>query len=233
MKISNIAAGTVLILISAEEKRKIFETDITGDNGLVISLVTSLKAGSDTDEHFSQSVQLGEVIAIADDVDNMVVGDIVVLDYIADAKDDHIAYFDGEDKVISLLAKTCFHTDSKMVFASMKTRRDTYSWREGDVDKLSLIYGFYRDGLLVPNDHYIFLEHKNLTWEGTTPGGITYWDHESDNTIRRVIAAAPGGPYKTGDLVLTQVQHLYERSIKNMNFDVVMVNDILGSMSEL
>lgn len=230
MKLKKIKPGTVLVKISRDEKRKIFEADWENETGETVSFIKSLAAGSETDEFYSQSVYVADVIQVADDVTRIKVGDIVVIDYLADSEDKKIAYYENGEKIISLDADTKFHTEDRIAFASMNTRMDTYTWRIGDVDTQSWIYGIYRNGILIPNNDYILLEHKNLTWQGTTKSGLTYFDTEGDIVVRKVIGVPENSPVKVGDVIAVETFALLERSIEGYNFDVIMTIDLLGTV---
>ncbi len=230
MILRQLKAGTALLKISKDEKRKIFETDIETDNGDVISFFKAMEAGSETDEYYSQSVYVADVIQVAGDVDNLKVGDVVVVDYMADSAENKVAYYEGEEKVILLDVNTIFHTDDKIAFASMNSRMDTYTWRKGDVDTQSWIYAILRDGILAANNDYVLLEHKNLTWLAETKSGFSFFETEGDMVIRKVIASSPGSGVKVGDIIVVETYALLERSVQNFNFDIIMNIDILGSI---
>lgn len=228
--IKKVRPGSVLVKISKDEKRKIFETDFTNAEGETVSFIKALEAGSETDEHFSQSVYIADVIMVGKDVKHIQPGDIVAIDYMADTEEKRECYFDGKDKVVILEAETIYHTDDMIAPASMNSRMDTYTWRKGDVDTQSWIYAIYRNGILVPNIGYILLEHKNLTWEGTTKSGLTYFETEGDIVVRKVIGATEDCRVKAGDTIAVETFALLERSIEGYNFDVIMSIDLLGTI---
>ena len=229
--IKNVAPGMVAIKISEEEKRKIFETDILCDNGETLTLIKALRAGSETDEYMSQAVTIGDVIGVGDGVKTIQVGDVAVIDNLVDTGDEYIAYYENRDKVVVLISENQYYEEDKIAYGSLRQRTDSYTWKKGDIKTNTFIYAVYRGGKLIPNSDYVLLEHKNLTSEAVTPSGITYQDHEGDTCYRRVIGVNNDRlPYKVDDIVVVEFFTLFERSIYDMNFDVVLKEDILAML---
>lgn len=230
MILKHLTAGTVLVRINKDDKRKVFEVDMENANGEIVSMITSLAAGSETDEYFSQSVHVGDVMAVADDVTLFKKGDVAVLDYLVDSEEKYIAYIENDEKYIVLKADTTYHQDDRIAYASMNQRTDTFTWRKGDVENPSLLFGLIRDGLLIANNDYILLEHKNLTWKGNNKTGLSFWETEGDMVIRKVISAPASSKVKAGNMIVVETFALLERSIQNYNFDIVMEIDLLGTI---
>lgn len=230
MNLNRLRNGTVLVKIDKDNKRKVFETDLENASGEKLSLIKALEAGSESDEYYSQSVYIGEVILVADDVKHIIAGDLIVLDYLADTDEKKIAYFKDGEKYILLDVHTKYHTEDRIAYASMRSRMDTFTWRKGDVDTQSLVYAILRNGLLIANNDYILLEHRNLTWEGKKQSGLTYFETEGDIVVRNVISAPEHSAVKAGDIIVVETFALLERSIDKYNFDIVMEIDLLGSI---
>lgn len=228
---SQLRPNSVLVKITNEEKRKIFETDVENTEGQIISLITSLRAEQVADEFYSQAVYVGNVVAVASDVTHIEVGDTVIVDYMADTYEQRVAYMEDDGKVVILDADTKYHIDDKIAFASMRARADTYTWRKGDVDSQSWIYAIVRDGRLMPNNDYILLAHQDLTFEGESSSGIRYYDTEGDVVVRKVIAAPDQSAVKKGDIIVVEAFALLERSFGNVNFDIIMELDLLGTIN--
>lgn len=230
MKLTSLRPGAVLAKISGEDKRQIFEKDVESSSGSIVSLITSLKADIEADEFYSQSVYVATVIGIADDIDHIKIGDIIVIDYLADTDDEKIAYVEGDDKVVLLDVNTKYHTEDRIAYASMNSRMDTYTWRKGDVESQSWIYAIFNNGNLTVNNDYLLLEHRDLTWEGKTSSGLISFFSEGDIVVRKVIKAPISSKVKAGDIIVTEAFALLERSIDIYNFDVIMELDVLAKL---
>lgn len=228
MNLTQLRNGTVLVKIASEDKRKVYEQDMEDVNGKQVSLIKMLHAGEEEDAYYSQAVYLGEVLKVADDVKHILAGDIVIIDYLADTDEDKVAYFEGDEKIVLLDADTKYHTTDRIAYASMNSRMDTYTWRKGDVESQAWIYAIFRNGELICNNDYLLLEHKELTWLGTTSTGIVSYFTEGDVAIRKVIRSPENSEFNIGDIIATEVFALLERSIDVYNFDIIMQQDVLG-----
>lgn len=218
-----LLSGMVLLKITAEDKKKIFEKDVHGT-----ILFKAVEENIDMAGAFEQTVSSGIIIAVADDVKHIQPGDIAILDYILETLVDKQIYQDDTGKYFCVDSRTIFHEDDKIVYASLLTKTDQYVWCKGDVDEASLIYGVFRDDQLIPNPPYIFCEHKDFKITHKTDSGISYQEMEMGTVIRRVLVPNEhtGEDIEPGSLVVVQDYTLYERSLDGKMFDVIMNQDI-------
>lgn len=219
-----ILSGHVLLRITAEEKEGVYEKKI-GD----LSLITDIRPEEDgMAVVFEQTVKSAEVIAVADDVKHIKIGDIAILDYIVDTLVEHVVCEDDRGKVMCIDSRTVFHTEDKMVYASLRTRTDQFVYRKGDVDEASLIYGVFRDDKLIPNAPYIFCEHRDFAISKKTESGLEYVPLEYGTKIRRILVINDETPEEVqpGSMVVVEEFCLYEREMDGKKFDVIMNQDI-------
>jgi hypothetical protein len=223
-----LMSGTVLLKITAEDKRKVFQQDVgsANANGILFTGIEETEEGMA--ETFAQSVQSALVIAVADDVKHIQPGDIAILDYVVDTMPELIVHKDEAAKIVCVDTRTVYHDDDNIVYASLRSKNDMYVWSKGDVDTASLIYGVFRDDQLIPNAPYVFCEHREFRIRSTSPSGVVYDAMEEDTVIRRILVPNEHSDpeLEPGTLVVVQRHTLYERTLDGKMFDVIMDQDI-------
>lgn len=222
-----LMSGHVLLRLMAADKQKLFQEDMqSGDN--IITLFKDIEQEEGLAGAFEQTVQSGEVVAVAPDVKHIQPGDIAILDYIVDTLKENIVYQDLNGKLVCVDTRTEFHDDDKMVYANGKTKNDMFVWQKGDVDQASLIYGVFRDDQLIPNPPYVICEHKDFQLTSENKGGLTYTPYEEGCRIRRVLVpnAQSDPEVLPGTYVVVEDYCLYEREMDGKKFDVIMDGDI-------
>lgn len=215
--------GTILIRVTAEEKRKKL---ITESNG--IQFLNAIEVAEDMGEAFAQTVSSAEVIAVAGDVKHIMVGDIAIIDYATELLPDKLVYRDNRGKILRLEVFTTYHDDDKYIYPSEKTRNVMKVWENGEVDMPSLVYGVFRDDQLIPNPPYIFLEHKDFQISSIAENGMVYQKFEEGARIRRVLIPNEfsDAELQPGTLIVVEDFCLYEREFEGKLFDVIMDQDI-------
>jgi hypothetical protein len=223
-----IRPGHVLVFLSEERKRKLFEREGVATDGRIFKLFTQVRAEEGTDSYLEQSVMVGEIIGIARDIKWLNIGDIVILDYLVDMMENETIIRDDMDKTVILPLATTYHLENRIAFASMNSRRDTFTWKKGDVNDNSLIYGVYRDGDLIANPPYIICEHQDFTVQLESASGLIYNHEDSGIVIRKIISVPKGSSFEKGDFVAIERYCLYGRSVEGINFDIIMEQDVLA-----
>src|SRR6202000_1679378 len=127
----------VFIRITKNSRDSIFSKEITRDDGSKVRLWTNVEAGEIDDRRATLFVQTGIVEAVAENISDILVGDIAIIDYKLCNLDDHIVYKDGDDVVYWLNAKTTYHHEDLIAYASRKGNRDQIAYLKGDYDNLS------------------------------------------------------------------------------------------------
>lgn len=224
-----IKKGHVLLRITAEDKRKLFQKDLKTFTGETISLFQEMEIEDEgMADYFAQSVEVAEVIAVADDVTHIKVGDIAVIDYVVDTLREEVVYSDHRGKILCIDTVTTFHEDDHMVYAGALTRQDTFVHQKGDVEKASLIYAVLREDVLIPNKPYIICEHRELAISSRQSDGLMYEQSDDQTAIRRIIAVNEdtGNDLAKDSMIVVERYCLYERSLNNAQFDIIMNGDI-------
>lgn len=175
------------------------------------------------DASFRQNVSVGEVIAIGENIHdvNVVVGDIVILDYLVSSDDDDVVGFFNGDKIISILAKTTYYKDSATIIHGKA------AWLKGDFDNISRILGVVRRDKLIPFDPYVFLEYESDTLRILNSIGENY---RNPNAVikRKVIAVPPECEmYEFGNDIYLKRDDWFYREVNGRLIAICFKQDIL------
>src|ERR1700734_1927030 len=97
------APNRVLIKITKEQMEDLISKEITKPDGTKARLFFEpILFDRSFDRSFQQNVSVGHVIGVGSKVHDVEVGDIAILDYLADTEDDTIGWVKG-DKIISII----------------------------------------------------------------------------------------------------------------------------------
>lgn len=169
---------------------------------------------------FRQNVSIAEVIGVGRDLHGVLIGDIVILDYLVSSDDTDVVGWIKGDQVISILANTTYHQKSAPIIHGKA------AWLKGDYDNISRILGVVRGDILVPFDPYVFLEYQSDVLK------ILSMDGEAMRTKdkvyhRTVLATTEEGIYRCGDRVRVKSEDLFERDVNGMKISIAFEQDIL------
>lgn len=205
----------VFVRITKGSRDSIFSKEITRDDGTKVRLWTNVEAMANDDRRATLFVQTGIVEAVASNIADIMIGDIAIIDYKLSNLDDHIVYKDGADVVYWLEAKTTYHEDDLIAYASRKSPRDQIAYLKGDYDEQSMLLGVIRDEKIYPRDPYVFLEHESNVISKISSAGILFSETQS-HYQRKVLASPPESQEKYGIFP--------GKTILVHDYDVFMVN---------
>jgi hypothetical protein len=221
-----------IVEILQTDHDKIFYKEIPGPKGEKIRLTLTFEKSRDKDEHFSQGVHLAKIVAVGDEIDSVKPGDVVMVDYTVDTGTARILFNDGERKLVDVIAKNVYHEDDYLLSATNERPRDTYIWRKGDLDEITVIFGIVKDdGEVIPLDPFVILEYAVV--DGTfeeNENGILVPVYEGDAVMRRCLFAHENSRIKQGDTVLVPFDSLYEREVYDKVISVCIEKDILSTV---
>src|ERR1700733_6815612 len=201
------APNRVLIRITRQQIEDLTSKEIKKSDGTTARLFFEpILFDKSFERSYQQNVSIGSVVGVGDDVQDVIVGDTVILDYLSTSlADDMIGAVSG-DTMISIVAKTTYHKTSSVL---INARR---AWVKGDYDNISRILGIVRGDELIPFDPYIFLEYKADYIKILSMRGEAM--RSSEGVVqRRVIAAPKGCEYKCGDDIFLKKDDWFDREI--------------------
>lgn len=217
------APNRVLIKITRKQVEDLISKEITKDDGTKVRLFFEhLHFSEGYERRFQQNVSVGEVIGVGSNIDNIKVGDTVILDYlVSNLSDDVVGYFKG-NQLISILAHTTYHQDSSTL---VNGRR---AWAKGDFDYISRILGLVRGDKLIPFDPYVFVEYKSDLLKILNMHGDNV--RNTELVIRREIIAVPDGcVFKCGDNISLKKDDWFDREIYDWKIAICFKQDIIIS----
>jgi len=227
----------VFIRITKNSRDGIFSKEITRDDGSTVRLWTNVEAMENDDRRATLFVQTGIVEAVADNIVDINVGDTAIIDYKLSNMDDHIVYKDGDDIIYWLDAKTTYHQEDLIAYASRRSPRDQVAYLKGDYDTLSMLLGVIRDNRIFPREPYVFLEHESNVVAKVGKAGILYTETLS-HYQRKVLASPRESQEKyginPGNSLLVHDYDVFMVKLENRQLECICDADAMGEfMSSL
>lgn len=169
---------------------------------------------------FRQNVSIAEVIGVGDNLRGVMIGDVVILDYLVSSEDDDVIGSFNGDKIVSILCKTTYHETSAPIIHGHA------GWIKGDFDNISRILGVVRRDNLIPFDPYVFLEYESDLLRIISIHGDPMRSQEK--VYKRTVLSSPqGSQYKCGDVIKIQGTDLFERDVNGHKISIAFKNDII------
>lgn len=222
----------VLVKISEEIRRLVFEKTIVDIHGQKFFLVTKIKEEEGFDEYFAQGVSVGEVVSVGSNVTNIQVGDTVMLDYIVDVNNSYNVLVEQDYKIVSVNAITKYMKEDLIAPPNRKKSRSTIVHRKGELDEGSLVIAIIRGDVIIPNSPYLLMEYKeeNLD-EFFEQSGAVVWSRSKSTPIveRKVLFVPENSEYKPGDILLIEEDAIFSRSFGDSKFDVAYEHEVIAS----
>lgn len=222
--------GYAIVEILQDQKERMFYKDVTLKNGSTMKLTLDIPISGLYDGHHAQGVSLAKVVSLGDGIDNMDIGDEVVIDYTIDTDSARVISNEGGRKLVRVIAKNKFYDeDGPIISATTETRYETRDHKKGDVELSATIFGIVKGNEIIPNYPYIFLKYINMSGEyEETESGLLVPSSEGEMVIRQVLFAHPASPMKPGDTVVVDFMSLYERYVNGEMLSVCLQDDIIG-----
>ena len=215
------APDRVLIKITDEQIDSLTSRWIVRDDGTKVKLFTRPEYKAGFDQRFTQNVSIGTALAVGTDVENVIPGDICIIDYlVTNDLDVFVGYFKNS-LVAAVKADTVLHEDD-----AIPAHNGRKAWVKGDYDTISPIMGIIRDNEIIAFDPYIFLETKSDKIVKVLANGKLVETPDPIAT-RTVIACPENYALKPGDEVITKTENLFGRYINNKEISIIFKDDIL------
>lgn len=218
----------ILVEITEEDRDKIFNKIITSTSGQEFKLAIQIQEkDQSTDKFYSQTVNMGRVLQVADDCTQVQVDDIVLFDNLIDSDEGIIVEKSIFRKKIVILESNTYHNNDYLIPPNGKNPRPKWVWKKGDLDELSRILGIFRNGKLLCPKTLVITDHHNDEDDIRKFVGIIY-DYKKIPIVRRVIRSVPeDSAFKVGDNVLVLAEAVMNYDFGPHNFDVFGEDDVL------
>jgi len=187
-----------ILKISEKDRADIFTKTIIKDDGTTGKLYITVDEEKGFDRKAEIFVQIAEVISVGRKVRNFQPGDTAIIDCLVDNDENCIIGWEGKDKYIALDAISTYTYSELWAYSDRMQRRpqDVRVFKKDALLKPSQILGAVRDGQLIANDPYVFIQHRT---EGkkVTESSIIYKD-TSKYTETEVLAVSQYSKEKYG-----------------------------------
>lgn len=221
----------VLVKITKESRQYVFEKKIKKDDGTLIDLCIMIPPDKDMDRYSQYFVSTGEVMAVGVNVNNVLAGDLAIIDYLIDNDESIIIGYEGEDKLVAVQAVTIRHEEDNVAYANRHSPKDQIVWCKGDYDLTSKLIGVLRGEELISLDPFVFLNHQTHVLQRETKSGIQY--QETTRTLEREVLAVSERTFnefglKKGTVILCHEYDVFNVMIGSKTICVINDTDILG-----
>lgn len=187
----------VFVRITNDSREGIFSKEITRNDGTKVRLFTNVGAMDMDDRRATLFIQTGIIEAVANNVEDVKVGDIAIIDYKLCNLDDRVVYKDDDGVVYWIEAKTTYHDEDLIAYANRRSPKDQIAYLKGDYDTVSMLLGVLRDDKIYTREPFIFLEHESNVISKVSPGGILYSQTQT-NYQRKVLSSSKESQSKYG-----------------------------------
>lgn len=223
----------VLVKITKESRQSVFEKKIRKDDGTLVDLCLMVPPDKDMDRYSQYFVSTGEVIAVGVNVQNVLAGDIAIIDYLIDNDESIIVGYEGEDKLVAVQAVTIRHEEDNVAYATRNSPKDQIVWCKGDYDLTSKLIGVLRGEELISLDPFVFIAHQPHVFQRETKSGIQY--EETTRTLEREILAVSKRTFneyglKKGTIILCHEYDVFNVMIGDKTICVINDADILAML---
>lgn len=218
----------IMVEITEEDRDKIFNQIITSTSGQEFKLIKEIEEKDrGTDKFYSQTVNMGRVLMVADDCKQVKVDDVVLFDNLIDSDEGIIVEQSIFRKKIVMIESDILHNNDYLIVPNNRTPSPKWVWRIGDVEEMSRIVGIYRDGKLLCPKGLVITDHHNDENDIRKYVGIIF-DYKKIPVVRRMIRSVPeDSPFKVGQNVLVLAENIMNYDFGPHNFDVFGQDDVL------
>lgn len=151
----------ILVRFTQKDIDAIFFSTVQKDDGSTGRLEVNVPAQDIDDRAASLFVNAGIVVAVGRDVYDIRTGDIALLSYELFNDERKLIKEDEDGRVMIVNPVTTYHAEDNIAFGNQQNPRNQLVWESGEIDEVSQLLGIIRDGELIANEPYCFLNYQN------------------------------------------------------------------------
>ena len=213
----------ILIKIPKASWNSLFSKYVKDKNGKEVELFIDIQEASGYERRFQQNTSIGKVVAVGENITDILPGDMAIIDYTVTGEETHLVGYINEEMYIAIDANTTYHTED-----SVPNLNGMNTYQKGDFEEISKLYGIVRDKVAYSRDPYVFLVHENPVKLSVNSLGIT--EQKIDEICTRtVLASNENSVCKLGDKVVVKESDIFERILPdNHTLSVIFEQDIIA-----
>ncbi len=221
----NFAADKILVRFTQESIEAIFFTKYKKEDGTEGRLEINVPANEIDDRAASIFAETGIVEMVGKDIDWIKKGDIAITSYELFNEEKKLVFEDDNGKVFIVDPTTKYHKEENIAYGNRDNPKNQIAWSRGEIEEVTQLLAIIRDGELIGNDPYVFLNYLPEE-EEFNAGGIMF--SEVPEIIERQIlsvSAKSSKKYevKNGDNILVRLLDTFP--VKFLGKEVICCND--------
>lgn len=212
----------VLIKIPKASWNSLFSKYVKDANGKDVELFIDIQEASGFERRFQQNTSVGMVVATGENVEGVKPGDMAIIDYIVTGGEDNLVGYVNGEMIVAINGNTKYHTED-----SVPNLNGMNTYKKGDFDEISLLYGIVRNKVAYSREPYVFLIHENPLRSVIDEDGKMKQVMD-DFVTRTVLASNESSVAKQGDKVRIKPDDIFERIVDNSTLSVCFEQDIIA-----
>lgn len=219
-----LASNRVMVEISEQDRDAVFRKAITTVTGQQLFITKDLPARRIQDKFFSQTVNIGKVVQVSDDVEHIRVGDQLMFDVTVDSNLNNKFEETEQYKRVIIQAKDSYHTEDYFAPPNGK-KKGSWVWRKGEVNEMSHIICIIRDGEFISVNN-IVLTDAIIPSRILTKEGISVTPKPELVDKKKVLIAPEGSGLKPGDSLIVNADYVSVFDLAGRLFNYFYLEDI-------
>ncbi len=224
--------GKVLIKITKQQWETLFVKRIKRDDGTYSQLFINVEAGETDDRRYTLNIQMAEVFAVPDDIDDIRVGDIALIDHLtSNDNENNLLEKNDQYEIRCISTITSIYQEDEVVYANRRSPKpkDQVIARRGDYNEISPLLGIIRGEEIIARFPYVFLHHESNVISKVSASGILY--EETEHAYERKILSSGDEFYEDDETVILRDIDVFPVKIEDRKFDCVFSKDIVAKRS--
>lgn len=220
-----LSANKVLVEISETDRDAVFRKAITTTTGQQLFITKDLPARRIQDKFYSQTVNIGKVIGVSDDVDHIKIGDQLMFDVTVDSNLNNVFEENENYKRVIIQAKNTYHKESYFAPPNGK-KKGSWVWKKDEMNEMSHIVCVIRDGEFISvND--LILTDAIIPSKIITKDNIEMNRQPDDLDKKKILIAPEGCGLGNGDYVIVNSDYVALFDLGGRLFNYFYLEDVL------
>ena len=229
----NLSSNKLIVSISESGRDEVFQKEIVTKGGKQLFFIKEMEAPFTNDKFYSQTVNMGVVEHVSPDVTNFKVGDVIIMENIADADPGNIIEtFEGGKRIV-LTANTEYYDHGRYDPPEGNSMTGKWYYKKGDIiwDKRSFVICIVRNGEFISVGKNIISRHENYNPDSIGTKIKIKQDSKTPPrkllAVRYVLIAPSDSPYQAKDVVVVPDTFVATFDMSGKLFNWFQTDDVL------